>query len=58
MGAAAGQRLSQQLRVERLDDIVGNPGLQQIAVEADLIPVADRDHRDTRLADLGELMDS
>ena len=57
MGPAARQRLGQQLRVERLDDIVGNPGMQQITIEADFVAVADRDHRDAGLADIGELVD-
>ena len=57
MGPAARQRLGQQLRVERLDDVVGDPGMQQITVEADLVAIADRDHRDPGLADIGELID-
>ena len=52
-----GQCLGQKLRIQRLDDVVGNPCPEQIAIEADLVAIADRDHRDAGLADLGQVMD-
>ena len=57
MDPAARQRLGQQLRIERFDDVVGNPGMQQITIEADFVAIADRDHRDAGLADIGEFVD-
>jgi len=31
--------------------------MQQITVEADFVAIADRDHRDAGLADIGQLVD-
>ena len=41
----------------RLDDVVGDPTMQQVAEHADIVAVADDDHADAGLADLGQLVD-
>ena len=51
------QRPRQQLSVQWLDDVLGNPGPQEVAIETDLVAVADGDDRDAGLANLGKGVD-
>ena len=51
-----GQRFQKQLRGHRLDDVFADPGIYQVAIEANVVSVTDRNYCDTGLAKLGELM--
>jgi len=51
------QRSSDELRGQWLDDVVGDPCVQQITIEADLVAIADRKDGDAGFADLGEGID-
>ena len=51
-----GDGLRQQLRRHRLEEVFGDAGLDQVAIERDIVAVADRDDRDRRLADIGKIV--
>ena len=48
--------LREQLRRHRLEEVFGDAGLDQVAIERDIVAVADRDDRDRRLADIGKIV--
>ena len=52
------ERLGERLRRDRLDDVIMNAGMHQVAIQRDVVVVADSDNGDTRLAHLGELLDA
>ncbi len=54
IGRLSRERLRQLLRHDRLDDVFGDSGLFQVAIEADIIVIADRDDGDGGLAHFGE----
>src|SRR5207302_5225775 len=50
------QRLTYKLRGHRLDDVIGDSGVQQIAIETDLVALADRDNGYPGLANISQDM--
>ena len=54
--ATGGQRVRDELRGQRFDDVIVEPGLYQIAIEPNVIAVADRDHHNAGFADLGKFV--
>ena len=50
------QRFLHQRRRDRLDQIVADAVVDQVAEQPDIVTVADRDHRHARLAHLGQLV--
>ncbi len=52
-----GERLLQQTRRHRLDEIVGDPVGQKIPEHATVIAIAERDHRHARLTDIRQAVD-
>ena len=51
------EQFGYEVTSERLDDVIADPGLDQIAVKGDAVAIPERDDIGARFADIGERVD-